>query len=308
MSDKTPTELFIEKARKVHMDKYDYSKVNYVGGHTKVTIICPIHGKFEQEPSSHLQGKCSRETTGLKRRKNQDDFINQAKQVHGEKYSYENVVYINSTTPVEVTCRKHGAFQILPMNLLAGKGCMKCRNEMISKRERLKKEDFVKRSNNVHKGKYDYSKSVYLGKDKKVTIICPIHGEFHQLAGHHMKGVGCPHCLRSKGEDKISDYLNNNNVVFIPQYIIPNDNLFCDRKTLRVDFYLKDFNAIIEFNGKQHYEPVKYFGGEDKFESQIDRDNALRQYCNERKIKLIEIPYNEINNIETILNKQLKVK
>ena len=303
---------FVKRAKEVHGDKYDYSKVNYINGHTKVIIICPIHGEFEQEPLAHLQGrgcfKCGRDITGLKKRKNQENFINQAKQIHGDKYLYDRVEYINSTTPVEIICKKHGAFNILPMNLLSGKGCMKCRNEKISKRVRMKESEFVKRSNEVHNGKYDYCKVIYEGKDKKVTIICPIHGEFRQLAGHHIKGVGCPQCLHSKGEDKISNYLNTNGILFIPQYVISNDNLFCNRKTIRVDFYLPYNKTIIEFNGRQHYEPIRYFGGESKFESQQNRDDALRQYCNEREIKLVEIPYNDINNIEAILDKYFKFK
>ena len=72
------------------------------------------------------------------------------------------------------------------------------------------------------------------------------------------------------------------------------------------DFYLPSKNVIIEFNGAQHYKIVDYFGGKSTFERQQNRDFALRQYCKEHKIKIIEIPYTEYDNIESILEKELK--
>jgi hypothetical protein len=131
---------------------------------------------------------------------------------------------------------------------------------------------------------------------------------FVQQAHNHLQGCRCPSCKSSHGENKILLFLRNNNVLFNKEYKIPNDNLFCNRVNIFVDFYLPKNNSIIEFHGKQHYEPIKWFGGEKTFKEQQDRDMALRQYCEEHKIKLIEIPYTEINNLEEILKKELKIK
>lgn len=302
---------FIERAKLVHGDRYDYSKTVYELANKKVTIICPVHGEFQQTPSAHLKGcgcfKCGRMTSGLKKRKDEEKFIEHAHKIHGDKYSYENVVYVNSTTKVDVICKKHGVFSIAPFNLLSGKGCSKCYYEATSERIMLTTEEFIDRSNIVHGGKYDYSKSVYTGKENHIKIICPTHGEFEQIAGHHMRGCGCPHCKRSLGEERIAKFLYSRNIKFTPQYKLIIDNLFVADKILRVDFFLPEYKTFIEFNGLQHYHPVDLFGGEEKLISQQERDYALRLYCKEKKLHLLEIPYNEFGNIEGILKRSLRI-
>ena len=95
---KLTTEKFIKKARAVHGDKYDYSKVEYVNNNTPITIVCPIHGEFPQRPNNHLHGngcpKCSRETQSSRQAMNQDVWIERAKRVHNDKYDYSKVQYI----------------------------------------------------------------------------------------------------------------------------------------------------------------------------------------------------------------------
>lgn len=120
------TKSFIEKARKIHGDKYDYSKVNYVNSHTKVCIICPIHGSFWQQPTCHLSGQGCIKCAG-KEQKTTDQFIKEAKKIHGDKYEYSRSNYINSKTKVIVTCPKHGDFLITPSIHLQGQGCPDCK-------------------------------------------------------------------------------------------------------------------------------------------------------------------------------------
>jgi len=95
MNLKSTTEEFIEKAKKINGDKYDYSKVDYNNSKEKVTIICKIHGDFFQTPSGHLKGdgckKCATETTAEKNKSNTFDFIEKAKKIHGDKYDYSMV-------------------------------------------------------------------------------------------------------------------------------------------------------------------------------------------------------------------------
>lgn len=120
------TKDFIEKAKQVHGDKYDYSKTEYVNWKTKVCIICPKHGEFWQNPLSHINGNscpiCSKEQKNL----STDEFINKAKKIHGDKYDYSKVEYVDTYTEVEILCKKHGSFLQKPFNHLQGCGCQKC--------------------------------------------------------------------------------------------------------------------------------------------------------------------------------------
>lgn len=306
------TEKFIEDARKIHGDKYGYENVKYMNCSTPVIISCKKHGNFEQLPTVHLQGcgcsECWKEDLSAKMLMNTESFIEKARKVHGDKYDYSLVNYKSSDCKVMIKCDKHGVFEQDPTNHLMGQGCPQCWNERRNELHAYNTEDFIEKARKVHGNLYDYSESVYKGCFEPVCIKCNKHGVFWQRAGNHLFGQGCPHCKRSFGEEKIEVFLKEKNIKFIIQHIVKNDNLFCFNERFLVDFYLPDYNTFIEFNGAQHYKPVKWFGGEEKFKQQQERDYALRQYCNEHKIKLIEIPYTELNNLETILKKELKIK
>jgi hypothetical protein len=119
------TEEFIRRAKKVHGDKYDYSKVEYKGTHTKVCIICPIHGEFFQTPNNHLHGQgCL--ACGGRKQLTKEEFIQKAREVHGDKYDYSKVEYVNKNTKVKIICPIHGEFEQEPNSHLEGKGCPNC--------------------------------------------------------------------------------------------------------------------------------------------------------------------------------------
>lgn len=127
---KMNTDSFIKKAMKVHGTQYDYAKVNYINNHTGVVIICPVHGEFVQLPQHHLNGsgcpKCNQERNAENRLLNTEQFVIRAKQIHGNKYNYDKVVYKSSRTKVLITCPLHGDFYQTPSLHLRGAGCMKC--------------------------------------------------------------------------------------------------------------------------------------------------------------------------------------
>lgn len=184
------TIAFIERARLIHGDKYDYSKVEYINSRSKVCIICPEHGEFWQKPSSHLQGKGCSKCCGTKKLTT-EEFIERAKKIHGDKYDYSKVVYINNHTKVCIICPIHGEFWQTPKNHLKSVGCYKC-----SKVFPLTKEIFEKRGKIIHGDKYDYSKVEYINYETKVCIICKEHGEFWQTPHDHLSGYGCPFCAK----------------------------------------------------------------------------------------------------------------
>ena len=314
MTKRLTKDEFVERARKVHGDKYDYSRVNYTNYDGKVTIVCPIHGKFEQTVSNHLSGKgcptCGITSRVEKKTKSKESFISASNNLYGNKYDYSLVSYVNRKTKVNIICNQCGTiFSQTPNEHINGHcGCPICKTT--NKRDLFAKtkDDFIKQAKEIHGNKYDYSKVVYVNARTKVLLTCPVHGEFYIRPYRHINEKrGCQHCKFSKGEDEITIYLKKHNITFETQYKVINENLFCEQHFFLVDFFLKDYNTFIEYNGGQHYRPVELFGGIEKFKLQQERDMALRQYCKEHGIRLIEIPYWDYDNIETILNKELDI-
>lgn len=188
-------EKFVEKARKVHGDKYDYSKAEYIDCNTKVCIICPGHGEFWQKPSKHLSGKGCPKCLHPKPNITTEEFIEKAKQIHGDKYDYSKVEFVNMSTKVCIICPVHGEFWQRPTEHLRGCGCYKCKMlKSWDTRGRKTTEEWIEEARAVHGDKYDYSKVEYKGTKEKVCIICPEHGEFWQTAGGHLSGYGCKKC------------------------------------------------------------------------------------------------------------------
>lgn len=121
---------FVKKAKKVHNDKYDYSKAKYKSAKTKIEILCLKHGKFYQNPNNHLQGKgCPKCKGGVKFKLG--DFVELAKEVHNDKYDYSKVKYKNAKTHIVIICSKHGEFIQLADSHIRGHGCPKCQYEKL---------------------------------------------------------------------------------------------------------------------------------------------------------------------------------
>ena len=186
---KHSTESFIAKAKTVHGQKYDYSKVEYKNNKTPVIIVCPIHGEFLQRPDSHLNGKgCDR--CGGTYKYTTEEFIEKAKAIHHDKYDYSLVAYDGCDKPVTIVCPIHGKFEQTPSNHLSGHGCRKCAGK-----EKLNTMLFIERAREIHGKKYDYSRVEYVDSHTPVTIICRIHGIFLQAPANHInQRQGCPHC------------------------------------------------------------------------------------------------------------------
>ena len=254
MPKKLTKENFIERANKVHNNKYDYSKVEYVNSRTKVCIICPKHGEFWQEPSSHLRNigcpKCGRENTTKKCKKATEEFIEESRRVHGDKYDYSKVEYKNALTKVCIICPKHGEFWQTPVNHLNSNGCYSCGRDNYAKTHNKSSNQFITEAIKIHGDKYDYSKIKYKNAYTSVCIICPIHGDFLQRPIEHLHGCGCPKCNESHLERDIRLLLDERKIDYIYQ---------CRHKDLKwlgkqsLDFYLPKYNIAIECQGIQHF-------------------------------------------------------
>lgn len=189
----TKTEEFIEKARKVHGDKYDYSKVEYINNSTKVCICCPEHGEFFPTPNNHLRGsgcpKCGLIRNAHKRIHSKELFVQKSKKQHGKKYDYSKVVYTHNRTKVCIICPIHGEFWQTPHDHCGGAGCPMC-----NKSNKLTTETFISKAKEKHGDKYDYSNVEYINSSTKIDVICPIHGVFKIAPAEHLQGKGCAIC------------------------------------------------------------------------------------------------------------------
>lgn len=299
MAKKDDRYSFVWKAIQKHGYKYNYTNVKYVDSITAVCIICPKHGKFWQTPQHHLRGcNCPMCSNNIKY--STKCFINKAKQIH-DKYDYSKTNYVNSQTKVCIVCPEHGEFWQTPANHLQGQGCPKCDGSY-----RFSQEEFIEKSNFVHKNKYDYSKVKYLNCDTKVCIICPKHGDFWQTPYTHIHGCGCPICKESKLEKEMATLLDMFNIKYERQ------KRFKWLGLQSLDFYLPDYNIAIECQGEQHFKPIKHFGGEHNFIKTQERDKIKYDLCMNNDIILLYINYNnkvkDLNNVKnTILRNPLPV-
>ena len=303
---------FIEKAKEIHGDKYDYSKVNYVNNITKVCIVCPIHGVFYQAPVSHLNGrgckKCGQNRVSDKLSMSSNDFIKKAVAIHGKKYDYSKVEYKNNRVKVCIICPTHGEFWQTPNHHLLGHGCKKCQNEFNRNTQKKSLEYFVSEAQEVHNNGYDYSKVNYINNKTKVCIVCPKHGEFWMTPKHHLHGHGCPICNRSNLEKEIEFFLADKNIDY--QEFVKKDVLFWLNRQ-HLDFYLPQYNVAIECQGRQHYEPAN-FGSKkllpnDMFRDIQYRDQRKKELCKENGVKLLYFTHYdgiEADNVETFKDKE----
>lgn len=202
------TEEFIKEANIIHGNIYYYSLSEFEKMKNKIKIICFKHGIFYQRPSNHLIGqgcpKCDNKN------KTTEEFIKEAKKMHGDKYDYQPTEYVHSKLKIKIICYIHGVFEQRPNNHLMGGGCPKCDNKNVTL------EEFINKAKLVHGDKYDYSLTEYENSKSKIKIICCVHGIFELNPNSHLMGRGCPKCNKM--------YINTEN--FIKRANLIHNNLY----------------------------------------------------------------------------------
>jgi hypothetical protein len=257
----TPQQQFISKAEERHGKLYDYSKTLYVKRTEKVIIICSIHGEFTQNAGSHLSGcgcrKCGIEQTMNKRTLSVDDFIEKAKQIHNNKYSYDKINYSKRNDHIIIICPVHGEFTQLPKSHLKGYGCRMCANELISKSKRKLHDTFIQEAIEQHGNTYDYSSVSYIDCYTKIIIICKKHGEFQQSPSDHLSGRGCVNC----GIERRSEIRRKQDDEFIEKAIEYHGNTYDYSKINYVDLNTKII-IICKKHGEFQQSPSKHILGQ----------------------------------------------
>ena len=196
LTEKYTTQEFIDRAREVHGNKYDYDLVVYQTSKCHVSIRCHEHGIFKQIPARHLSGGGCHKCAGVSKLTT-DEFIAKSRARHGDRYGYALAVYQGSQNSVLIHCTEHGVFEQKPNRHLMGAGCPKCGVQRTSESKLLNTNIFVNRASNIHKNKYDYSLSSYKTNYEKLKIICKEHGVFLQTPNNHLMGNGCPGCAKT---------------------------------------------------------------------------------------------------------------
>jgi len=292
----------------IHKDKFKYINIPESTKHTNIIeIVCPIHGTFKQTIASHLSGRGCFDC-GMKK-KSWEYYLSKFKDKYGDKYKYPVKVedlYVNKQ--IEIICPIHGPFkQRICDHLYCG--CMGCGGK--------KKKDWkstLLEFKEVHGDRYTYVEppsNFNLTIDSKIDIVCSIHGTFKQRVRDHKTGSGCPVCKTSKMELKVIKYLKDHNIEYEYQYKCGCINEHSGRE-LVYDFYLKDWNLIIECDGEQHFK-YKSFGGKKSnseqnnvFIDQLIRDLIKNEFCEKKGYNILRIPYWDIGDIHNILKNSLK--
>lgn len=183
-----PVDKFIEQARKLHGEKkYDYSQVKYEHSQSKVKIICPEHGSFEQRPSDHLRAdsrggchQCGLISIRNNNLKTKEKFILDAISVHGDRYDYDKIEYIDTQTKVEIVCKKHGSFWQTPNNHFRGNGCSKCSMRVSKNGKKWLDQLSIHTLLREHSLKFNNEKKTRIvdGYDPTTNTVYQFHGTY----------------------------------------------------------------------------------------------------------------------------------
>jgi len=284
----------ISKFKEIHGDKYEYiidkeciyttDKIKLIDNYTKDEFLYIVY--------RHLNGMCPNKVT-------LNYFIKKSSEINNNKYDYSLIKFNSIKDYVNIICKEHGIFSQRVSNHLNLKDqCPKC-----SKNAKLDKEYLINKFKEIHFNKYDYSLIENVKSIEKIKIICKEHGVFEQIINKHLSGQGCKFCKTlSIGENYIKEYLDISKIKYIRQHGFDSCRYI---NRLQFDFYLPENEICIEFDGIQHFKPVKQFGGNEEFKNIKLRDDSKNKWCTENNIKLIRIKYNQISNISEILKNNL---
>lgn len=292
-------EDFVKKSKEIFGDRFDYSKAMYKNAHTKVTIICRLHGEFKQLPSNHLKGHVGCQGCNGQSSITVESFIQKSKEVHGERvvdYSFLPDTLKNMHQKVMLRCVKHDRMYEVEINShLRGRvGCDLC-----SPSAKMSKDRFLHKSPpelkvlNFDYGHIDWE-NVNV-RSKKEKIICPVHGEFHQSLEHHLSGKnGCSRCSRtqvSAEEKSLADFVESLGVE-----IVRNDRNVLDGKEL--DIYIPSHNVAIEYNGV-------FWHSENMGRGKWYHYNKWKD-CHDEGVRLLTIWSDDYNRKRNIVHSHIK--
>lgn len=278
------------------LDPYTLSKNKIRMKHNVCGLV------YEVTPNNFIKGKrcpkCSRFTSP-------EEFYNKFNKGDSNPYISMESNFYDYETPIVVYCSLHNYRSVLmPTSMLRGSYlCKYCRGIANKKTQVKTTSTFEQQLYLKHKGSI-IALEKYKSTHEKIKFACTVCGStFKSEPNSVLRVSGCPVCSQSHGENAVSEYLVEYNIRYIPQKTFPE---CVYKRKLPFDFYLPEYNTLIEFDGKQHREAIDFFGGGVAFKSQKIRDSIKDKFAYNKGINLIRI--GSIDEIDKVLNRQLKRK
>lgn len=272
------------------------SEDKYINGSTKVLCKCKIDGyEWLALPSALLRGEGCPKCYGYI---SEEEFRDNLSHENCNVVLYDK--YLGSKTKTKFKCLIDGyVWETTPYHILHNSGCPMCASRKQSERQTFSHEEYIKRLKEITNSIIPIEK--YLRNDVPILHKCLNCNHEWQVSPYSLitERTGCPKCNCTKGENRIIKFLEDNNIDYVFQ------KKFDDLKYVNYlfyDFYIPNYNVLIEYDGEFHYIDV-FKNGE--FENAKLRDNLKDEYAKKNNIKLIRIPYWDFNNIETILKTRL---
>lgn len=326
---------FIQSARKIHNDWYDYSKVDYISSSDKVCIICPTHGEFWQTPNSHLCGSgcpnCTQRNGVRKERTKYLDKQSTLEQIKTKCSSrskngifQEFVKFIDEdnwregATRMILRCPIHGEYEVSVRDYLEFRsyGCERCGHRRTDDKVIESFLSLIDACNKLYgENHLDFSKAKYKDENTKLEVIChekfedgTEHGSFFIKPKILRKGSGCPFCNknhhRSRGEQRVLNFLQSSGLKFTAQFPVDLGIRVKNTSKVFIDFQviLDNRTIWIEYNGEQHYYySNRFFPEYQEYEDQLFRDEMVKEYAKDHNIDLLVISHKDLSEIEEVL-------
>lgn len=280
----------------------------YVNGSTKLTLKHNICSHvYDIKPYAFLQGRRCPKCNRTKRIKSTEKFKHEVFDLTGNEYSVLGE-YTNNSSKIKMkhnTCSH--TYEVRPMDFLHGNRCPKCRYINVSQKLSKTQEEFEQEVFSVAGNEYSVL-GEYVNNGTKIKIrhnTC-LHS-YDVTPRAFLIGRRCPKCNDSKGEHQIHTILTSLGVKFSREFSTDNCR---DVRPLRFDFAVfnndEELACLIEYDGKQHYQPVERFGGVKLFEIRKKHDAIKEKYCRDTSIPFLRIPYWDFDNIDEIVTNKLQ--
>ena len=272
----------------------------YIDAHHDLEYICPHGHEGSMRWSSFSQGKGCKECAIISRAKKKATSYEDVKIALEKKgYTLLSKEYHNAHELLDCICPEGHKCKIRFNDFNHGHGCRECGKGL---RSEVQRTDYEIIKQGFEKEGYTLITEKYINNKQDLTCKCPNGHTYTTQWNRFQQGLRCPMCNSPKGEEFIIKLLKELEIEFIHDECIwkPYNNL-------RPDFFLPNYNLVIEFDGIQHFEPVDFFGGQKGFEKRQQKDKEKNKYCKNNNIDILRIPYWDFDNIEKIIKNKLKI-